>query len=328
MLCKMTKEGEKDMEKRAKYFPQMRKNMVKIIVFSGSIIMLLSSCGTKKAVSSDGSAESSNELFQVTQVESKVDNADEKEISYEEANILQFDLLKRDDESYDEIIAIFKVNNNSDKNIPYVSLDFNFTDANGNEICTDGRFHDCQVQAGKSFLIKSYSSLSGRDKAEIASINITSYKYSDGNNWYEVNLQTQSVDQWKKYDESNVEFEKVNILEFTLTDKGNNNIGSREVEVQIKNNGTIPVKYVSYRMAYFDENMNYLENDGRYSDSLINVGNYAISHSYGTSLDESRAINNFGIYQYFYKLTEVDENGFNQYEVNLQSGTATGYKVD
>lgn len=315
------------MEKLVKYFPQMRKNMVKIIVFSGSIIMLLSSCGTKKAVSSDGSTES-NELFQVTQVESKVDNADEKEISYEEANILKFDLLKRDDESYDEIIATFKITNNGTKTIEFLSMDFNYTDSAGNEICKDGRVHNIQLKDGKNAVVKTYSNLSGRQKSDVANINATSYLYADDKNWYEVNLQTHSVNQWPLTEENNVDIMQANIIEFTTTDKGENSSGAREVEVQIFNNGDIPLALVSYDIAYFDEEMNFLDRDGRVCDSVINVGNYAISRSYGTSLDESRAINNFGIYQYFYKLTEVDENGFNQYEVNLQSGTATGYKVD
>lgn len=322
----MTKEGVGVMKMKRGFV--FEKKWLKCMMLTAILIVGITGCSSKMDTTQEENvAETDNNSFVVATVESSA-TVEEKELSFEEANIFSFEMIKRDDESYDEIIAIFKVNNNSDKNIPYVSLDFNFTDANGNEICTDGRFHDCQVQAGKSFLIKSYSNLSGRDKAEIASINITSYKYSDENNWYEVNLQTQSVDQWKKDDESNVEFEKANILEFTLTDKGNNNIGSREVEVQIKNNGTIPVKYVSYRMAYFDENMNYLENDGRYSDSLINVGNFVLSKSYGKSISEIYSIGAFGIYSYQYELDEVDENGFNKYKVNLQTNIAEGQLVD
>ena len=77
-------------------------------------------------------------------------------------------------------------------------------------------------------------------------------------------------------------------------------------------------------MAYFDLDNNYLTTVGRYSDSLINPGNYVMSSSFCTDTEFANMVNTFGIFKYKYNLVENDENGYNYYEINLQTQTAIG----
>ncbi len=299
---------------------------IKMLVFIFVVLLIFTSC--KKEEIKDDSGSSSFKTSEIdknindSEKDSLIDN--DNEIDFTKMNILGFEMLNRDDESYDEIISTFKIINNGTENINYFSVSFSYLDVDGNEICTDGRFNDCQLQSGKTAFMKTYSNLSGRDKSSIANINVTSYQYYIDEKCYEVNLQTESINYWENTQKSNVDFEKVNILEFNTTDKGVNSIGSREIEVQIKNNSTVPIAYTSYSMAYFDLDNNYLTTDGRYSDSLINPGNYVMSSSFCTDTEFANMVNTFGIFKYKYNLVENDENGYNYYEINLQTQTAIG----
>lgn len=277
------------------------------------------------------SNEKSSDLKTKNKVEKSMDTKDieeNKDLSFEEANIFSNELINRDDDSFTEIIADFKIVNNGSENIDYFSGNFVYYDENGNQICKDGRYHDCQIKPGKAAYVTTYSSLNGRDKADIANIELTSYQYTIGDKQYSVNLQTKEINQINlNYDLANIDFEKANILNFSINAIGLNIINAYEVDVKINNDGQVPIKYCSYRMEYYNSDGDSLTSDGRYSDSVLNPGNYSQSQSF---CDEkfSSQVSSAEVYSYEYDLVDVDENGFNHYEVNLQTKTAIGNKVD
>lgn len=253
---------------------------------------------------------------------------DQKELTFDEANVLSFELLNRDDESFKEIIATFNVKNESDNPVDYCSINFIYLDKDGNEICKDGRFTDFQIKSGKKSIVKSYSHLNDGDKSNISNIDVASYSYTVGDKSYDVNLQLEEVNSWDNSNESSVDFDSVNIVKFTPNGKGINSIGAYEVEVQIENIGQIPIAKVTYKMGYFDSEENLLSQDGRFSDSVLNPGNFVMSNSYNTDKNTSVQTTAFGIYQYDYTLADVDNNGFNHYEINLMTNKASGSMVE
>lgn len=256
------------------------------------------------------------------------DNEDKEELSFEDANIIENELINRDDDSYTEIISDFRITNESENNIDYFSADFAYFDGSGNQICTDGRYHDCQIESGKSAIVTTYSSLDGKDKSLISDIELISYVYRIGDKEYSVNLQTKDVSESDfYYGTSNVDFDSANVLQFDIDLVGVNSINSFETNVQIQNNGQNPIKYCSYRMEYYDAEGNSLNGDGRYSDTLLNPGNYNQSKSF---CDEKQSGNvaDCSVYSYDYDLVDVDENGFNHYEINTQTKTAIGSKKE
>ncbi len=292
-----------------------------IVFVSTALILSLSACSSDK---NDKAVEVETETVVEQIVDEANDETGDESVSFEEANILEFELISRDNVSYDEIICEFKVKNNGNEDVDYLTVDFGYTDENGNEICKDGRFDDCQIKKDKTALIKSYSELNGASKDDVANVNITSYEYRIADQHYTVNLQAKEVECWTNNYDPYVDFEEANILEFTLEDKGINTIENYELGVQIKNKGSVPVKKCSYYIAYYDEEANRLSKDSRFSDSFIEPEHFVSSRSFSDS-DFSNLIRTYEVYQYDYRLQEADENGFNYYEVDLQTKTAKGY---
>ena len=154
---------------------------------------------------------------------------------------------------------------------------------------------------------------------------MTGYDYIISDIRYSVDLQLEDFDYYTVSSDEDADFDSVNILEFTLEDKGKTSSDSYQIEVDIENNGEIDVTYVSFRMAYFDDDENYLTSDSRYTDNVISPGNYATLNSYGST---DYTIGMYGIFEYSYELAEDDENGYNYYEINLQTQTVTASHVD
>lgn len=283
------------------------------------VSLLFSGCNNTQKTS-EGQTVSSKGAQTVKEENAKENN----ELSFEDVNVVGNELIKRDNDSYEEIIANFRITNNGTEDIDYFSADFAYFDENGNEICKDGRFHDCQIKSGRSALITSYSRLDGQDKSVIDKIELISYKYRIGNKHCSVNLQTKEFSEQEYSSEtSNVDYDSVNILEFNNQPAGVDSLGSYKVDVQIHNNGQIPVKYCSYRMVYLDADGNNIDIDGRFSDTLLSPGNYNQSKSFCDD-EQSANVSDCLVFSYNYDLTENDSNGFNHYEINVQTKTAVG----
>ena len=308
--------------------------MKKIAIILVSCIMgigiLLTGCSGKQQNSKNEEVEKEENTTQVAENDlfTQDDNEDKEELSFEDVNIIENELINRDDDSYTEIISDFRITNKGENNIDYFSADFAYFDGGGKQICTDGRYHDCQIESGKSAIVTTYSRLDGKDKSLISDIELISYVYRIGDKEYSVNLQTKEVSKSDSYyATSNVDFDSANVLQFNINLVGVNLINSFEADVQIQNNGQNPIKYCSYRMEYYDAEGNSLSGDGRYSDTLLNPGNYNQSKSF---CDEKQSGNvaDCSVYSYDYDLVDVDANGFNHYEINTQTKTAIGSKKE
>lgn len=247
-----------------------------------------------------------------------------EEISYEEANRLSFELLNMDDTtSEDYVIGTFKITNNSDQPIDYFSIDFAFLDSEGNQIDNDGRFNDFQIASSKSALAKTFYKKNGNDK-KINDIIVTNYKYHISETDYRVDLQREIVDTYPITKKADKDFEEANILEFSFNELGYNS-NYYQVETQIKNLSDRDLIYVTFDMAYLDENGDLLDKDGRFNDEFISPEKFVTVTS---STDGAEAIGSYGIYAYEYSFSEPDELGFNTYEVNLQTMEVEGKNKD
>lgn len=305
-----------------------------ISIFLSFLMILTSACSdtTSKTENVDDSSSKPSSTFQTTESSNSDTHDSQKSsnsvetITFEDANILSFELTNRDDESYSEIISTFKVTNNSKNKIDYFSADFSYYDASGNQICDDGRFHDCQIDSEKSALMVSYSDLDDHEKSEIDSIVVTSYNYIIGSTSYTVDTQLGTVKTREHTIDNDANFDIVNIIAFELEGKGLNSIGSYEVECHATNSGSNVVTYISFRMAYFDEDGNFLDSDGRFNDDVVNAGKFVTMKSYGSR--NGSDVKSFGIYSYSYKLAEDDENGYNSYDINLQTHEVKARHID
>ena len=249
-----------------------------------------------------------------------------KDITYKDADILTFELVNTDNESYEESILTYKVTNNGSNAIDNISnMSFSYRDKDGNEICTDGRYQPCKVQPGKSAFVKSYSDL-GDDysKDDIGSVEVTSYSYVIDKVEYSVDLQTKTVDSYKDDYTEYIDFEKANILGFECNGKGLDSINSYEVDVKVINNSDADADEVSYYLVYSNDNGDCLCNDGRFLENVLAAGKSANGTSF---CDEefSKDVSSFEVYSYEYK--SMDSNSeFDSIVVNLQTKTAIGYK--
>lgn len=121
----------------------MIKSAIKLMTlfFTCTLAFSLAGCSVGQEASKDGQA-NNEDAFQIVE-------SNKEEISFDDANILEFKMDSRDDESYDEIIATYSVENISVEPIYYFSADFSYKDASGNILCGDGRFNDFGIPADK-----------------------------------------------------------------------------------------------------------------------------------------------------------------------------------
>lgn len=275
------------------------------------------------SISACGSTQTTTDSIEMISHE---ESETKKDIDFEEANILSFEMTDRDDDSYEEIISSFTVTNNGADPVDNFSADYVYKDSAGNIICTDGRYHDCQMMPGTSAIMRSYSDLDDHKKDEITTIEVTKYEYSVGTNNYTIDLENESITVSDNMLNNDAAFDETNIIYFEYEDKGIN-FDSYEVGVRAINNGTINVTYVSFDMAFYDADGNYLYGDGRYNDNTLNASNYVEMKSF---CDEglSSQVNSYEVYAYEYKLAKDDDYGFNTYKINLQTKEVEGMHED
>ena len=122
------------------------------------------------------------------------DMADNKDL-----DVLSFELISTDpDATTSSVKHTYKVTNNGNAPLEYMSVDFAYYDADGNALDTDGRYKDIVIEPGKSVNMDSYGG-DETTKANIASSKATSYYYylvtplADGNNKVDVNCETGKV---------------------------------------------------------------------------------------------------------------------------------------
>ena len=153
---------------------------------------------------------------------------------------------------------------------------------------------------------------------------MTNYKYHISETDYRVDLQREIVDTYPITKKADKDFEEANILEFSFNELGYNS-NYYQVETQIKNLSDRDLIYVTFDMAYLDENGDLLDKDGRFNDEFISPEKFVTVTS---STDGAEAIGSYGIYAYEYSFSEPDELGFNTYEVNLQTMEVEGKNKD
>ena len=248
------------------------------------------------------------------------------DVAFKDANVLSFELVNTDNESYEESILTYKVTNNGSKAIDsFSNISFSYLDKDGNEICTDGRYQPCQVQPGKFAYVRSYSDLGENySKDDISNVEITKYSYVINKVEYSVDLQTETVESYVDDYTEYMDFDKANIISFECNGKGLDSIDCYEVDVNVTNNGSADADEVSYYLVYSNDNGDCLCNDGRFLENVLSAGKSANGTSF---CDEefSKDVSAFDIYSYEYK--SLDSNSeYDSIVVNLQTKTAIGYK--
>ena len=295
------------------------------------LVSMLMLCGCTDAPGAKDSS-SSGATFQTVEANSGGDSASgsTEEITFDQANILKFNLQQRDDKSYEEIIATFMVKNDSADDITNFSADFSYNDSEGNSICDDSRVVDFGIQPKKSSCVVSYSSLEGVKKKDIDQIEVSAYTYTIDDVTYEVDLSNKDVTTYttENDSETKVDFDGYNILSFDYKDMGKVTDSLYKVIVKAKNNGDRAVSYISIDMAYFDKDGNLIYTDGRFNDKSIKPGKFVSTNSFSDGDYFDASVKSFGVYKYEYRLSEEDKNGFNCYEVNMRTGEAVGSLIE
>lgn len=297
-------------------------------LFTLALVVVLAVCAAACQKNTAQETSKDDSLFE-TATSGAAESTTENETTFKDANILSFELVTRDDESYDDIISHFKITNNGKKAVDYCSVDYAYYDKDKNVICDDSRYLDFQIAAGKSAMARSYSDLDdGYKKSDIKYIEVTSYTYYCEEVAYDVDLESESVNTYEHKKSADLEFDKANILTFEYDDKGINSINSYEVGIKVHNNGSKKVVYCDIEMAYLDKDGMFLEKDGRYNDKGFDVGKFTSIDSYMTEETFAKDVKSFGVYEYEYTLIEDDEKGNNHYTVNLQTKEVTGTHKD
>lgn len=114
-------------------------------------------------------------------------------------NILSFEVTSVDSTSSKTFTKhTYKITNNGDSAIEYVSIKVGYYDSDENCIDTDGRYKDVVIEPGKFVMVDSFGG-DETTKANIASSKVISYEYylvdpnANGNNRIEVNCETGKV---------------------------------------------------------------------------------------------------------------------------------------
>ena len=300
-----------------------KKGSKKLIIIVAAIVCL----GIIAAIALLGGNGASQENTAATDApEETTSETQTVDVAFKDANVLSFELVNTDNESYEESILTYKVTNNGSKAIDnFSNISFSYLDKDGNEICTDGRYQPCQVQPGKFAYVRSYSDLGENySKDDISNVEITKYSYVINKVEYSVDLQTETVESYVDDYTEYVDFDKANIISFECNGKGLDSIDCYEVDVNVTNNGSADADEVSYYLVYSNDNGDCLCNDGRFLENVLSAGKSANGTSF---CDEefSKDVSAFDIYSYEYK--SLDSNSeYDSIVVNLQTKTAIGYK--
>ena len=276
---------------------------------------------------------SASDQSTATDVEEDTSESAESSPAFDDANILSIKEVDfADDDSLDvpQKVATYEVTNKGKEEIWYFDADFQFLDKDGNQLCEDGRFHQGRLKPGKHTLMYSFSS-DEVDVKEIASAKVKSYSYKIGATVYSIDLQTNSIETYEEDQEwySNVDYKDADVLGFDITDKGVVD-GDYETSVKVTNNGSNKIKEVSFDMEYYDKDDNPIDNDGRYSDSVLDSKKAVTIDSYCTKYmnNDPKQVSSYAITTYDYKLVDKDSRGYNKYTVNLVTKTAYGEYED
>lgn len=294
-----------------------------------SVFLAGCSSGSNDVQSQEEAKASNGEVTQPTGSFETVNAQGSKQYSFEEANVLSFELNNRDDTQSNTVEAMFSITSNAVYDVNRVSVKFAYTDEAGNVIYDDGRTSEFGVPAGKSSYITSYAQVDEAfSKSDISNVEVVSYGYQAGDTIFEVDLKNGKSNNWKTNSQECVDFDSANVVSFEYDDKGKTSNESYEVGVRALNEGDRQVSDIIIRVAYFDSEGNYLGSGDCMSENTIDPGNFANIKSFFVDSGLSNSVASFGVYSYNYKLIEDDENGFNYYEVNLKTNEAIGRHID
>lgn len=89
---------------------------------------------------------------------------------------------------------------------------------------------------------------------------------------------------------------------------------------KVTNNGSDSIEYTSIRVAYYDNNGNCIDTDGRYKDVVIEPEKFVTIDSYGGDETTKSNIAASKVISYTYYLVNPNSNGNNKIEVNCETG--------
>lgn len=245
-----------------------------------------------------------------------------QEISFEDANILRFELVSRENSCIDEVEAYFNVRNTSQLDITRFDFEVAYRDAGGNTLCTDGRFCDYGVIPGHWTRVSTFSSIRDVfDLDEVADVVVMSYTYRMGNTEVDVDLEGMSAEMRVEHDEEELDFDSVDILKFGIKKAELNCINAYEVDLLARNVGSIPITRIDISVAFFDGNGNALCSDSRFAAVRV-VPNTFVRMQTFSDREIGDRVRSCCVYAYEYELASEDERGNTSYGVDLRRRVA------
>lgn len=182
--------------------------MKKVVMFMSmlSLLLTISGCGANEDINSkieslEQRVSKLEDNGAITAKATQTPNNTKKSTgeNSSDLNVLSFELENSDPNATKSSVKhTYKVINNGDAPIEYVSIKIAYYDNNGNCINTDSRFKDVVIEPQKFVTIDSYGG-EENTKANIVSSKVTSYYYylvnpnANGNNKIEVNCETGKV---------------------------------------------------------------------------------------------------------------------------------------
>ena len=244
------------------------------------------------------------------------------EVSFDDANVLRFELVSRENSCTDEVEAYFNVHNTSQLDITRFDFEVAYRDAGGNTLCTDSRFCDYGVTPGHWTRVNTFSSI--RDVFEldeVDAIEVMSYSYRVGNSEIVVDLENMSAEVRVESDEEDLEFESVDVLKFGIKKAELNCINSYEVDLLARNVGSIPITRIDISVAFFDGSENALCTDSRFFSVRVAPNTFVRIQTFSDREIGDR-VTSCCVYAYEYELASEDERGNSSYKVDLRRQAA------
>ena len=231
-----------------------------------------------------------------------------------------------DDDSYLEVY--YKVTNNSDDKVWYLAFDTIYYDASGNPINKSWANYTGSLDPGKFAYVTDSPDFEGKDPEIVDKVEVRSYKYSVGNQTYELNLKTNALDAWDGAleDEKNTDYRQADILSFELADGKikKDEFGDFIVKTKVTNNGSTPVYDIGLRMEFYDSDGNSIYQNSAGSDDILQPGDTKVFDMYVEEHQEE--IDSLDFISYDYRYKKKDENGFISYALNKVIECAYGFE--
>ena len=285
-----------------------------------ALCIAVSGCGADGAKRSDEKKESS-----FVAVES---DGTEEASTFKDADVLEIDLMERDDSDEDWIRGSMKVTNTSKSDAHSIQMKILYKDADGNIVDESHSQSYFGVPAGKSaYLPFDLLLMDGQTHEQVKTIEVASYDYATDDFIYEVDVAEKHMESHARHAGSKKAFKKQNLLTFDYKELGTESDGQHVIEIKAVNNGEAPLIQVEATIALFDADGNVLGTGFTGAVEPVAPGGNTIMIT-RAEIPSGSEVASYGVFAYTTKTTRPDGNGFNYYKINLIEETAEGLTID